>query len=86
MRLVTVQCDRLPVYARSRVCVELVHCIHGWLDNEQIPVGSQGKHFVVLAGQHADLSNLDDEHRFIRDKSFYAGGKPARHVRGEKRC
>ena len=69
---------------KHRVTVELVHAIFHWFDESKRPVSKQGKHLLVMCGQHADLSNIDDEHCFISTKRFWAQGKPMEHIEGEK--
>ena len=39
---------------------------------------------LILIGQHAQLSNIDDEHRFLEDKLFVACGKEVFHKKGDK--
>ena len=68
----------------STFTVDLVHLIHNWFSKTEKPVSSQGKHLVVLSGGYADLSNIDDNHRFKETKRFWVAGKPVQHLQGEK--
>ena len=65
-----------------RITIELVHCVHHWFDPEREPVASQGKHLLVLSGQHADISNIDDEHHFKQGRKCWVSGQPVVHVAG----
>ena len=69
---------------KHRVTVELVHAIFHWFDGSKRPVSKQGKHLLVLCGQHADLSNIGDDHCFLSTKRFWVSGKPVEHIEGEK--
>ena len=69
---------------KHRVTLELVHAIFHWFDSSKRPVSQQGKHLLVMCGQHADVSNVDDDHRFIETKRFWVAGKPMEHIAGEK--
>ena len=65
-----------PGADRYRITIELEQQLHNWCNPELEPVASHGKSLLVLIGQHARLSNLDDEGRFIKTECFEFQGKP----------
>jgi hypothetical protein len=68
---------------KYRVTIELVHLVHNWFESEdKRPLGSQGRHLLVLPGGHGDLSNIDNQHRFIETRRFWVGDKPKLHEQG----
>ena len=66
-----------------RVTVEFVHVVRNWFDPEKELVSTQGKHLIVLSGKHADVENIDDEHKFIKTERFWVAGKPVVHEAGK---
>ena len=57
---------------KYRITIELCHEIRDWFSDDALktPYGAQGKHLLVLPGKHGDLSNINDEHRYIEDRRF----------------
>ena len=68
---------------KFRITVELVHAIYNWWNPSEQPLGKLEKALVVLCGEYADESNIDNSHRFIETKYVMVGGQPHVHKAGE---
>ena len=61
---------------RYRITIELQQDLYNWLDPSLEPVAKHGKPMLILIGTHGRLSNVDDNHNFIKDEQFEYQGVP----------
>ena len=60
---------------KARVCLEARQAIIGYFDDSRDPVGVIMPSLLVVHGAHAQLSNIDENHRRVADEKFYVGSK-----------
>ena len=68
---------------KYRITIELMHEIHHWFDPSKRPIGCLARSLLGLPGKHADLSNIDDNHRWKETRRFWVAGKPEIHEKGK---
>ena len=68
---------------KYRITLVLLQIVWNWF-SEQEPVGQFGPSVLILIGQYAQLSNIDDEHCFVEDRLFVTAGREVFHQKGQK--
>ena len=68
---------------KYRITLVLLQEVFNWFSTED-PVGRFGGSVLILIGQYAQLSNIDDEHCFIETKIFCVVGNEICHHAGAK--
>ena len=69
---------------KLRVTFENRNAIFNYFDEDQEPVGVVLPSILLLIGAHARLSNISDDHRWIKHEEFYEGGELRVHLAGKK--
>ena len=68
---------------KYRITLELQQDLYHWFDKEREPVVKHGKPLLILIGQHARLSNIDDNGCFIKDEHFEFLSRPVKRTKGQ---
>ena len=69
---------------KLRVTFENRNAVYFYLDEEKAPKGVLLPSLLLVHGAHARLSNIDDEHRWIKEETFWEGGVRKQHLAGHK--
>ena len=69
---------------KYRITLVLTQVVWNYFSPSKDPVGQFGLSTLILIGQYAQLSNIDDEHCFIEDKLFVVAGNEICHQKGTK--
>ena len=74
----------LAEQSKHRATIEACQAVLNYFKEGEDPVGVVLSSSLVVCGQHARLSNLDDEGRFIRDEHIVVRGKEVMRRAGSK--
>ena len=69
---------------KFRVTFEAHQYVTGWFDPNAEPQGHVAKGILEVAGQHARLSNIGPDDRWLHDETIEYAGKIRKHIAGEK--
>ena len=69
---------------KFRVTFEAHQYVTGWFDPNAEPQGHVARGILVVAGQHARLSNIGPDDRWLHDETIEYAGRIRKHIAGEK--
>ena len=58
---------------KYRITLVLIHAVFDYFKQNSDPIGVQWLSILILIGQYARLSNIDDNHLLIKDEMFVVG-------------
>ena len=61
---------------KYRITIEMQQDLFNWFDPSLEPICQHAQPMLILVGAHGRLSNIDDNHCFIKDEAFEYQGKP----------